>query len=211
MANILTSWKEIGQYLGKGVRTVQRWERDAGLPVRRRENHPRHAVMAIPEELDEWARSSTRGPARPVAETLRRELTALREETRELRQRVDEIEDTTAWMTFSPETTVTIRESRQRIRTRFLGAKQARARTIRARISFASTLCAMTETGFSSPGLDVPQRASQSIRNIRDCLDQPGYVPKNEVDELRGLLRKLEIRIELIAEELPENGYQRRA
>ena len=76
---------------------------------------------------------------------------------------------------------------------------------------FASTLCAMTETGFSSPGLDVPQRASQSIRNIRDCLDQPGYVPKNEVDELRGLLRKLEIRIELIAEELPENGYQRRA
>ena len=25
MASILTSWKEIGQYLGKGVRTVQRW------------------------------------------------------------------------------------------------------------------------------------------------------------------------------------------
>jgi hypothetical protein len=34
MSSTLTSWKEIGQYLGKGVRTVQRWEQQMGLPVR---------------------------------------------------------------------------------------------------------------------------------------------------------------------------------
>ena len=31
----LDSWKEIAAYLGRGVRTVQRWEREEGLPVHR--------------------------------------------------------------------------------------------------------------------------------------------------------------------------------
>jgi hypothetical protein len=31
---LLSSWKDIAKYTGKGVRTVQRWERE-GLPVRR--------------------------------------------------------------------------------------------------------------------------------------------------------------------------------
>jgi hypothetical protein len=31
----LAGWKEIAAYLGKSVRTVQRWERDYGLPVHR--------------------------------------------------------------------------------------------------------------------------------------------------------------------------------
>jgi GAF domain-containing protein len=35
MPKMLSSWKEIGQYLGKGVRAVQCWDREAGLPVRR--------------------------------------------------------------------------------------------------------------------------------------------------------------------------------
>lgn len=30
----LTGWKEIANYLGKGVRAVQRYERKFGLPVR---------------------------------------------------------------------------------------------------------------------------------------------------------------------------------
>jgi DNA-binding transcriptional regulator YiaG len=34
-STVLSSWKDIAQYLGKGVRTVQRWERHLGLPVRR--------------------------------------------------------------------------------------------------------------------------------------------------------------------------------
>jgi hypothetical protein len=93
MPNILTSWKEISQYLGKGVRTVQRWEREAGLPVRRRDNALRNTVLAIPDELDEWARTRTRGPAAALADSLRREMAILRDETTELRKRIEFIEE----------------------------------------------------------------------------------------------------------------------
>jgi hypothetical protein len=93
MPNILTSWKEIGQYLGKGVRTVQRWEREAGLPVRRRNGSSPRAVLAIPDELNDWARSSTRGPTGPVTESLRKELSVLREETSDLRRRLELMEE----------------------------------------------------------------------------------------------------------------------
>ncbi len=51
---VLNSWKEIAEYVGRGVRTVQRWERELGLPVRRPRQHVRSPVVAIPAELDEW-------------------------------------------------------------------------------------------------------------------------------------------------------------
>ena len=54
MARPLTSWKEIAQYLGKGVRTVQRWERTFGLPVRRPAAHSKGIVFALAEDLDSW-------------------------------------------------------------------------------------------------------------------------------------------------------------
>jgi hypothetical protein len=53
---ILNSWKEIAAYLGRGVRTVQRWERDMGLPVHRPKGKDRSAVLALAEELDAWLR-----------------------------------------------------------------------------------------------------------------------------------------------------------
>lgn len=51
---VLTSWKEIAQYMGKGVRTVQRWEQDFGLPVRRPMGSEKKAVLARPRDLDMW-------------------------------------------------------------------------------------------------------------------------------------------------------------
>lgn len=56
-STVLTSWKEIATYLGKGVRTVQRWERDLGLPVRRPIGNSKHVVLAVPSELDAWMSS----------------------------------------------------------------------------------------------------------------------------------------------------------
>jgi len=55
---ILASWKEIARYLGKGVRTVQRWEREAGLPVHRPTATATNKapVLAYPAELDAWVR-----------------------------------------------------------------------------------------------------------------------------------------------------------
>ena len=54
----LTGWKEIASYLGKGVRTVQRYEREMGLPVRRPAGRPRAAVIATTAELDAWVAAS---------------------------------------------------------------------------------------------------------------------------------------------------------
>jgi eukaryotic-like serine/threonine-protein kinase len=57
----LTSWKEIATFLGRDVRTVQRWERESGLPVHRAPGEGRHSVYACPEELDAWLRGQERG------------------------------------------------------------------------------------------------------------------------------------------------------
>lgn len=54
----LDSWKEIAAYLKHGVRTVQRWERVAGLPVRRIPS-TRGAVYAFRAELDQWWRTQS--------------------------------------------------------------------------------------------------------------------------------------------------------
>jgi len=53
---VLNSWKEIASYLGLGVRTVQRYEREYRLPVRRIEGKSRGAVLALPKDLDDWLR-----------------------------------------------------------------------------------------------------------------------------------------------------------
>jgi hypothetical protein len=55
---LLTCWKDIANYLGKGVRTVQRWETEFGLPVRRPAgvNH-KSAVLAHTRDLDAWVES----------------------------------------------------------------------------------------------------------------------------------------------------------
>lgn len=56
---ILTCWKDIAQYLGKGVRTVQRWERDFGLPIRRPKGFDhKSAVVAYTHDLDVWLQAS---------------------------------------------------------------------------------------------------------------------------------------------------------
>ena len=53
---VLGSWKEIAQFLGKGVRTVQRWEHELNLPVHRPSGARKGVVIAFPGELEKWAR-----------------------------------------------------------------------------------------------------------------------------------------------------------
>lgn len=52
-AGIFTSWKEIANYFGKGVRTVQRWEQQMGLPILR-PNDEDNKVVAYVGDLDDW-------------------------------------------------------------------------------------------------------------------------------------------------------------
>ena len=62
----LSSWKEIASELDRSVRTVQRWERELGLPVRRLGKGRRAPVFAFKNEFQHWLRrfgeSSTRNP-----------------------------------------------------------------------------------------------------------------------------------------------------
>lgn len=55
---ILNSWKEIATYLGRGVRTIQRYEEKLGLPIHRPAASPRSAVFALADELEDWLRNS---------------------------------------------------------------------------------------------------------------------------------------------------------
>ena len=50
----LDSWKEIAAYLKRGTRTVQRWEREQGLPVHRLGGRKQGSVFAYKPELDGW-------------------------------------------------------------------------------------------------------------------------------------------------------------
>jgi hypothetical protein len=54
----LAGWKDIANYLGKGVRSVQRYEHELGLPVRRPAGKPRGSVVATKAEIDAWVAAS---------------------------------------------------------------------------------------------------------------------------------------------------------
>ncbi|HEX6907757.1 MAG TPA: hypothetical protein VF154_14170 [Terriglobales bacterium] len=56
MGQMLRSWKEIARHMGTSVRTVQRWESELRLPVRRIEARRGAVVFAFPSELDSWVR-----------------------------------------------------------------------------------------------------------------------------------------------------------
>lgn len=53
----LDSWKEIALYLHRDVTTVQRWEKQEGMPVHRHLHHKRGTVYALSSELDAWRQS----------------------------------------------------------------------------------------------------------------------------------------------------------
>lgn len=51
---ILSGWNAVASYLGRGIRTVQRYEREMGLPIHRPAGKSLAEVVAIKTELDEW-------------------------------------------------------------------------------------------------------------------------------------------------------------
>ena len=68
---MLNSWKEIAIYLDRGVRTVQRWERELGLPIHRIGKGRRSPVYATIPELKFWIATSDAArliqtPTRPL-------------------------------------------------------------------------------------------------------------------------------------------------
>jgi Tol biopolymer transport system component len=64
----LESWKEIADYLRRGVTTVQRWEHEEGLPIRRHDHTKKGSVYAYTRELDQWREKRERAPRSDVEE-----------------------------------------------------------------------------------------------------------------------------------------------
>src|SRR5262245_57860701 len=59
-ADRLDSWKEIASYLKRDVRTLQRWEKEEGLPVHRQPHSKQGSVYAYRPEIDGWWESRRR-------------------------------------------------------------------------------------------------------------------------------------------------------
>ena len=59
MATRLDGWKDIAAYLGRNVRTAQRWHSERGMPVHRVPGGRSGlgSVYALTDEIDEWLRS----------------------------------------------------------------------------------------------------------------------------------------------------------
>ena len=93
MEKLLTSWKEIAQYLNKGVRTVQRWEQQYELPVRRPANNGEGIVFAVPQELDDWLlKQQTRnGHTNGESSKLQQTIAELQAENAELQAEIAEL------------------------------------------------------------------------------------------------------------------------
>ena len=70
MSKMLSSWKEIAHFFGKGVRTVQRWEKTLDLPIHRPPGAPSNVVLARTSDLEEWMhRGSVRTEMQDEAST----------------------------------------------------------------------------------------------------------------------------------------------
>jgi hypothetical protein len=57
-SEVFSGWKEVANYLGKGVRTVQRYEREMRLPIHRPNGKSTGAVITTKAELDAWITGS---------------------------------------------------------------------------------------------------------------------------------------------------------
>jgi hypothetical protein len=71
-AEVFTCWKEIAAYLQAGVRTVQRWEHEEHLPVRRPTGTSAGIVSASRADLDLWL--AARQNANSIQENIGRSL-----------------------------------------------------------------------------------------------------------------------------------------
>ena len=57
---LLSSWKEIADYLKCDVRTCRRWELIRGLPIHRLDGGPKSRIFAYQRELDDWVKGNGR-------------------------------------------------------------------------------------------------------------------------------------------------------
>ncbi len=60
----LDSWKAVAVYLNREINTVQRWERNEGLPIHRHVHGKGGSIYAYSDEIDEWRQRRSVGAER---------------------------------------------------------------------------------------------------------------------------------------------------
>lgn len=99
---ILSGWKDIAQYMRKGVRTVQRYERELALPIRRPCGGSKGGVIATRVEIDAWVKTCalqkefefsrpTKKDAMMATDQLRQQLQEMRRLRQEAAQLLSEV------------------------------------------------------------------------------------------------------------------------
>ena len=63
----LQTWKDIATYLERDVRTAMRWEKNAGLPIRRHSGAKGSSVYAYPSEIEAWRTGRSLSPPEAAA------------------------------------------------------------------------------------------------------------------------------------------------
>jgi hypothetical protein len=82
---ILSGWRDIANYLGIDVRTVQRYEREFGLPILRPPGKAQGTVLAARSELDTWAAGRLSGRSRsPIAAAIPQPFVSLKQRIAEM-------------------------------------------------------------------------------------------------------------------------------
>jgi hypothetical protein len=66
----VAEWKEVARYLGKSIRTLQRWERDLIPSTRRTYGKSRSGSFAVSAELDSWAQAHVRAEQAELEENV---------------------------------------------------------------------------------------------------------------------------------------------
>lgn len=92
---ILNGWKEISNYIERGVRTAQRWEDLLGMPVYRPALKDRSAVVAFSDELDSWISRTTPDPRGANGKTSKEVLARVRENVSVLTRHTSELSSQT--------------------------------------------------------------------------------------------------------------------
>jgi PAS domain-containing protein len=71
---VLRSWKEIADYAGACIKTVQRWEQFYGFPIRRLKASKGAVVFTLTEDVDSWMRARTPTAKPPIKDEAFRSL-----------------------------------------------------------------------------------------------------------------------------------------
>jgi phage terminase Nu1 subunit (DNA packaging protein) len=162
---VLNSWKEIAEYMGRGVRTVQRWEQELGLPVRRPRGKDRSAVLALKPELDRWLHNTPHGSHDGAALSESERHAKLHITTEQLLKRTQEILEHSTRVQEAVRTTLALTSRMKERQAGSMRARRAQAQNHMVVVNTAAAFNADHKRGGGRPTSWPANRVQQDRRD----------------------------------------------